>query len=79
MRTLVDELMAPDFILRSLFFGLDPVIEVDKLVVIGHQIGATSLEKLARADNRIKAVISLDRFFDKEMDSQIDKNDIENQ
>ena len=63
LQTLINEVMAHDFVLRSLLFGIDPVIATDKLVVIGHQIGGTSLEKLVDSDSRIKAVVSIDRFF----------------
>ena len=50
----MDEICSASFVLKVLIFGIEATIDESKLCVLGHKIGATAANELAKEDNRIK-------------------------
>ena len=57
---LIDEITHASFVLKVLLFGLEATVDETKLSIIGHKIGATAAQELAKEDKRIKCVVMMD-------------------
>ncbi len=63
VKELIDDLHKPDFLQDALGFSKDVRIDLSRLIVGGHSFGGMTALQVAKSDERVKAVLTLDPWL----------------